>query len=195
MFRALDLFCGAGGASMGLARAGFDVTGVDWNDQPRYPFKFRIANALAYPLEGFDFIWASPPCEEFAVYGMRHFHPHPKYPAEGIRMFTVTRKRLDENGRPFVIENVRAAQQFVGPAASHAGSFWFWGTAAPALLPSGRWFKGATQMRRDGRFRRAHIDELMYEHKKKRARILATIPTVLSEFIGKQAIEYLRRAA
>jgi site-specific DNA-cytosine methylase len=36
--RALDLFCGAGGASMGLHMAGYEVTGVDINHQAHYPF-------------------------------------------------------------------------------------------------------------------------------------------------------------
>ena len=102
--RALDLFCGAGGASMGLHRAGFDVTGVDIKPQPRYPFTFVQADAMTYPLEGYDFIWASPPCQAFTtlknIRGNGHLHP---------QLVNQIRTRLEASNTPWVIENVPGA--------------------------------------------------------------------------------------
>lgn len=101
--KALDLFCGAGGASMGLHRAGFDVTGVDIRPQPRYPFAFHQADALAFPLEGFDFIWASPPCQAFTA--LRHMPTAKEHP----NLIPETRARLIGVGASYCIENVPGA--------------------------------------------------------------------------------------
>jgi DNA (cytosine-5)-methyltransferase 1 len=88
---------------MGLHRAGFDVVGVDINPQPRYPFEFHQADALIYPLEGFDFIWASPPCQGYTA--LRH--------APGTKgaplLIEAMRKRLRETTGLWCIENVEEA--------------------------------------------------------------------------------------
>ena len=100
--RALDLFCGAGGAGMGLHRAGFDVVGVDLKPQPRYPFEFHEADATTYPIEGFDFVWASPPCQRFTSLNVLHKKEHPN-------LIPVTRQRQREAGVFYAIENVPGA--------------------------------------------------------------------------------------
>lgn len=65
--RLLDLFCGAGGATRGYQLAGFHVTGVDINPQPRYiGDEFHQADALTFPLDGYDAIHASPCCQHHA---------------------------------------------------------------------------------------------------------------------------------
>ena len=44
----LDLYCKAGGAAVGYARAGFEVVGVDIEDQPNYPYKFIKMDAIEF---------------------------------------------------------------------------------------------------------------------------------------------------
>lgn len=102
--RAIDLFCGAGGASMGLHRAGFDVTGVDIRPQPRYPFRFIQGNALEADLAGYDFVWASPPCQAYSMYS-RNLGTSEKFPD----LIEPVRSKLEKSGLPFCIENVEGA--------------------------------------------------------------------------------------
>lgn len=102
----LDLFCCAGGAGYGYSLAGFDVTGVDVNPQPRYPFPFVQADALHYLAEHwseYDAIHASPPCQSYTPLGA--LHPDKVYPD----LVGATRGLLQLTGRPWVIENVMAA--------------------------------------------------------------------------------------
>jgi hypothetical protein len=85
----------------------------------------------------FDFVCASPPCEEFSIHGMPHFHPNPKYPETAIKLFEHTRQMCEFSWTPYIMENVRAAQKFVGRAVNHCGPFYLWGNAVPPLMHQG----------------------------------------------------------
>jgi len=102
--RLLDLFCGAGGCSVGYRRAGFDVVGVDNRPQPNYPFEFHQADALTFPLDGFDAIHASPPCPAYSLVSgfQRVAASHPD-------LIDPVRAQLAAWGGPSVIENVPGA--------------------------------------------------------------------------------------
>jgi DNA (cytosine-5)-methyltransferase 1 len=113
--RLLDLFGGAGGAAMGYYRAGFDVVGVDNRPQPRYPFQFHQADAMTFPLDGYDAVHASPPCQDYSK-NLRH-------QASGYaRLIEATRDRLRAAAVPWVIENVEGA-----PLPSQADLFGAYG--------------------------------------------------------------------
>lgn len=106
MPRALDLFSGAGGSARGYHLAGFEVVGVDIVGQPHYPFTFIEADAMTFPLEGFDVVHASPPCQKYSV--TRNCRPG-KGDEHYVDLVGPTRERLLEWGGPYVIENVVGA--------------------------------------------------------------------------------------
>lgn len=101
----LDLFCCAGGAAMGYHRAGFEVIGVDIDPQPNYPFEFHQADALTFPLDGFDAIHASPPCQGYTTMNNRHGSGNTP------KLIVPVRERLIASGLPWIIENVPGAKR------------------------------------------------------------------------------------
>lgn len=134
----VDLFCGRGGWTKGFMAERWECIGYDINEQPHYPATFVLRDILsmtADDLRDADFVCASSPCEQFSVHCMKHFHPNPPYPELGIRLFEHTRAILEASGKPYVMENVRCAEKFVGRSVNHCGPFYLWGNAVPAVMP------------------------------------------------------------
>jgi len=120
----LDLFCGAGGASMGYYRAGFQPYGIDNNPQPNYPFPFLLMDAFEASdrllrgegltfsngetlyLKDFSAFHASPPCQLFSTaYSMNV----PQGKGKAVNLIPQTREMLLTGDKPFVIENIPRA--------------------------------------------------------------------------------------
>ena len=107
MKRALDLFCGGGGVCEGLMDADYDVTGMDMD--PRcakyYPGLFLrgdVRDLRPSDLDGYDLVWASPPCQAWSRAAMSGRRP------DSPRLIESTRGLL--SGHPWtVMENVPEA--------------------------------------------------------------------------------------
>ena len=104
----LDMYCCAGGSARGYYNAGFDVIGVDHEPQPRYPYEFYQADALAFlrlldpTRRDIRAIHASPPCQAFSDLQKQNKRSYPD-------LIGPTRDLLDAIGLPYVIENVEGA--------------------------------------------------------------------------------------
>lgn len=114
--KVLDLYCGGGGASMGIHQAGFEVTGVDIMAQPEYPFQFFKGDAVEFletiledlchnQIHLFDAYFASPPCQHYSVANTQWRNLGYEYPD----LVSATRELLTRIGKPFVLENVPRA--------------------------------------------------------------------------------------
>lgn len=83
--------------------AGFHVTGVDIKPQPMYcGDRFIQGDALGVDVQGYDFIWASPPCQAHTTARVIHGREHPD-------LIPDTRRLLRSVVTPSVIENVPGA--------------------------------------------------------------------------------------
>lgn len=135
--RALDLFCGGGGAGEGLRRAGFAaVVGIDIRDCHKTSYEhaptlhFRCADVTTLTpafVAQFDFVHASPPCQAFTTMVYKHqrdeflerWHQNGRH----INHIPAVRALLEASGTPFCIENVQGARAHLkGPLLKLCGT-------------------------------------------------------------------------
>jgi DNA (cytosine-5)-methyltransferase 1 len=121
----LDLYCKAGGASVGYARAGFEVIGVDIKKQKRYPYQFIQADALDVLadkdfISQFDVIAASPPCQTHSA--TKHLRNAQGKSTNKVDLIPQTREGLIASGKIYIIENVPGAP-LIDPVVMCGSSF------------------------------------------------------------------------
>jgi len=146
-----DLYCGLGGWSEGFLAEGYRCIGFDIEAHDYgtggYPGELIIRDVLTIhgsELKDAAVIVASPPCQEPSYRAMPWSRakalnaagpPH-KFLELFNACFRIQREASEAAGRhiPLIVENVRGAQDWVGPARWKYGSFYLWGDV-PALMP------------------------------------------------------------
>lgn len=140
----IELFAGLHGWGEGFIAEGWEVVGFDLFDmateigiQRNRDCHLVIQDVLTLDGSQFrnaDCLVASPPCQEYSLWGMRMFHPNPPLPNKAL--WQAALRIHSETGRniPMIIENVRGAQYHWGRAAWKCGPYYLWGDV-PALMP------------------------------------------------------------
>lgn len=159
----IELFCGLGAVSKVFEEEGWRAVGFDIERHVYGPERYRCQLVLqdVLTLHGSqfrdaDFIWASPPCQEFSFMAMpwsrakqieAALRGEGEFPAgyRGSRTvaelralfdscFRIQREASMAAGRhiPMVVENVKGAQPWVGQAKANFGSFFLWGNIGMA---------------------------------------------------------------
>lgn len=126
----LDLYCGAGLAADGYAKAGFDVIGVDINAQDNYPYAYYQDDALAVledkffikDIFGIEVIHASPPCQLFTRAGKLRDAQGGTSKSLDLLTPTLDLLRTKWNHKVWVVENVPGAKDLMPGAVTVCGS-------------------------------------------------------------------------
>lgn len=209
--RILDLFCGLGGPSVGYARAGFEVVGVDIKPQPDYPFEFIQQSALSFPIVGFDAVHASPPCQrDAAITKGTNAHLREQYPD----LYPVTRGSLEASRLPYVIENPAARADVVlcgemfglGVLRHRRFEIGGWGMEQPAHLKHrgrvrgwrhGQYFDGPYVAAYGNGGGKASVPELReamgIDWSTDRHQLVEAIPPAYTEHVGRALLAHLLR--
>lgn len=209
--RALELFCRQGGSAMGLYRAGFDVHGVDIEPQPRFPFSFAQADAIEYVRDHghqFNLISGGPPCQRYSLTQRIQGNEHPD-------LIGAFREAAQASGQPYLIENVEEARPLLIDPVMMCGYSFGMRTDRHRLFESsvplfelahrkheqqkvkmGRALQPGDRYHAIGNFSgvpyvRADMDVGWMS----REGIRECVPPAFTEFIGRQIIEQLRKAA
>ena len=144
---AIDLYAGLGGWSDGLLAEGWDCIGFDIErhvyGEHRYPAQLVLQDVTTLhgsQVRDAALIVASPPCQAYSYRAMPWSRAKALPPPDNTLFetcFRIQREACEAAGRhiPLVVENVRGAQKWVGRARFNVGSFYFWGTDVPALMP------------------------------------------------------------
>ena len=146
ILKALDLFCGLGGWSDGLALEGFEVLGVEINQKIAELYKHPVIVADVCSLDpldfrGYDLIVGSPPCRDF-VKGSDSWWKIKKDPAQGKVLIDAFLRIVGESGPKYwLMENVWGAVNYV--STPPRGNFKlsrtmyrpFWGNFPAFLIP------------------------------------------------------------
>jgi len=183
----IDLCCGLGGWADGFLSEGYDVVGFDI-ERRRYPGQLVLQDVKT--LEGWQFrdaacIVASPPCQEYSYRSMPWKRVRTLPPPSNELFdacFRIQREAIEAGERyiPMVVENVRGAQDWVGRARWHYGSYYLWGDV-PALMPYGRGVKGFARRFEDTPWVR--FGSRSPQRKRKSAEV-SRIPFDLAEYVA-----------